>query len=410
MDSADRIFPQFGRVRLIQGRARVLAWAPALEELADRCGQPGACHWLDFFLSGASARHKHPLLVLEAHPGLDPAALQPGAASAAQLRSAVLLSEYRPFGLRTRIVTGEDEAGWRSVIAPPEDRRQAALHALEAALASGALLAVSTFEPAPHTGAADALPLDLPVRYAVRERPVAMRLPLAETLEATLARMSRKTRLNMRAFRRKLETAHELEFVPDALKAITGPELLEFQRRSRYPCPDAEFCRRIAACAGPDSYLAGLRVRGGPWLSFAGGWRQGSVSVLYLQLNASGWEKASLSMVMRSFLIEHEIACGAAELQFYGGTPHPIQQAFLNATVEDLLLRRRGLSAGLLAATLPLLRSRFSPVGRSNFLAGMLSDPRVRWYSGSPRKATAPGRSQRAAHVTRLSSSASPRP
>ena len=380
LNHADRIFPEFGNARLIEGRARILAWAHTLEALAARCGRPGAFHWLHYFLTGATGRYKHPVLVLQPQPGVDPASFDPSHTTASQLRSAVLMSEYRPFRFRTRVVSTEDEAGWRSVVAMPQDRRQAAAHALHAVLASGAHLALATFDAEAEPYLTLSPPAQAPMHCALRARPVSMRLPLESSLEATLARMGRSTRVNMRYYRRKLESAHELEFVSDVLAHVDRNELVQFQRLSRYPSTDAEFLRRLDACRSRGGYISGLRVRGGPWLSFAGGWRQDRTSVLYMQINAVGWEKSSLSMVMRSFLMEDEIARGAAELLFFGGTPHPMRHAFLVSNVHDLLLRRETGIADLLVRAMPLLRSRFSPF-RSNFLAGMLREPGLTWHS-----------------------------
>ena len=384
----DRIFTEYGNIRVLQGRARILPWAPALESLAARCGQHGACHWLHFFLNGATARFKHPMLVLQAQAGFDPGCLTPENVDASQLRAAVLLSEYRPAGLRTHIVTTDDEGGWRSVVAMPADRRQAAAHALRAALSMGAHLAVATIDvSSPATTPSP--PAQLPLRAATRSRAVSMRLPLAPTLEDTLATMGRSTRVNMRYYRRKLESEHDIEFVAEPLQHIALDEIARFQRASRYPSAPREFLRRIEACQDRGGYISGLRVRGGPWLSFAGGWRQDRTSVLYMQINSPDWGKASLSMVMRSFLIEDEIRRGSDELLFFGGTPHSIHHAFTVNTVEDLLVRRESGLAELLVRTLPLARSRISPVGRSNFLAGMLCDPHLTWHAPGATQAPA---------------------
>jgi hypothetical protein len=67
-------------------------------------------------------------------------------------------------------------------------------------------------------------------------------------------------------------------------------------------------------------FSMGLRLPPGAWLSVLSGWRRNRVTYVDLQMNHMHYKKQSISAVMRSFLLEHEIALGQESINFVGGS------------------------------------------------------------------------------------------
>lgn len=76
--------------------------------------------------------------------------------------------------------------------------------------------------------------------------------------------------------------------------------------------------------AMPRRILIGLRERGGEWISLAGGWYIGDRAILNLQLNNLRVGRESISLVLRSYLIEALIDRGFRGLLFWGGAAGPL--------------------------------------------------------------------------------------
>jgi hypothetical protein len=72
--------------------------------------------------------------------------------------------------------------------------------------------------------------------------------------------------------------------------------------------------------ANSDFFSMGIRLPGGPWLSLLSGWRLNGVTYVDLQMNDMQYKKESLSAVMRSFMLEHEIGRGQQMINFVGGS------------------------------------------------------------------------------------------
>jgi hypothetical protein len=76
--------------------------------------------------------------------------------------------------------------------------------------------------------------------------------------------------------------------------------------------------------AMPSRILVGLRRNSGEWISLAGGWYDGERVVLNMQLNDRACARESISLVLRSYLIEQLINRGIRELVFLAGTSPPL--------------------------------------------------------------------------------------
>lgn len=364
---------------IVQGREAILAHSHLLRELAYRCGQPGAMHWLEYFLNPSATQRKPPVLVLQLYRPTPSARVTQD-----NLRAAALFFEYRVLGWRTRAFSTDDTVGFRTVIARPEDRAQIAAEASQALIDRGAHVVLVTYETAQQPRAQTETPRFSGLLAGSRERTVRRFLSLGPTYEETLQRLGRLTRRNLRYYRRHLEQRNPCEFVADARAELTLERLQAINLKSINPVCEEELQRRwSAASLLHGSFLVGLRTLDGQWLSLAGGWRQAGTTVLHWQMNAAGYERDSMSTAMRAFFLEHEVQRGTERLLMYGGTPHSIRHSFEQETIADLLVCRPSVRSKLLRLLARTVASPSGLTGRSNFLARTLLELPVS-ASGTP--------------------------
>jgi len=357
-------------VHVLRGRDAVAARSGMLDELCRRTGQAGAMHSLEFLLSAPAALEKIPTLVLAATDG----GAMPARARADDAAGAVLLYEYRMARVGTKVFATDDTTGLRTVIAPAGLRLRVAEAACEALLERGALAAMISF-----AGSAGADAPDEPgcawaraCRMAQRSRCVPWYLPLAETHEATLASLGRHTRRNLRYYRRRVESEMGAEFVPSV--AMGREEFLAINRASTNPVPDATAKWRYDAIERmPGVLFAGVRARNGRWLSLIGGRRHLGVSEIDWQINLAGLPRCSLSTMMRSYLLEHEVKLGTKRLAFSGGTPHSMRHSFACMDVADVIAVQESAAAWMLR------RAARWVFPEKNFLGQALRDPELCW-------------------------------
>ncbi len=371
---------------ILDNREAILALAPMLEELAVRCGQPGAMHWLAYFLNQDVTKLREPFLVLTLHSEADvDRRLQ-----ADDIDAAALFFEYRFFGIRSGIVSTGDAVGFNSIVARRGERARVAAAAARALVQRGAAIVLTTYESAGEPEVKGLLVGWPGVLWAWRQRRVGRILHLEPTFEATLAQLGKSTRFNLRYYRRRLAKEMDCEYIQDAAPLLSGADLRAINANSLNPVDPEEFERRVQSASElPGSYLSGLRAPDGRWLSLIGGWRQAGTTVLYWQMNTLGFEKHSIGTVMRSFYLEHEIGAGAKRLLIYGGTSHTMRHAFAEEPVADLIVQRRGLRAMALRRLAQFMGSPRNRFGRPNFLADTLRSAELQWVAG---RALGPGK------------------
>ena len=326
------------RAHFLVGRKAILSLAPELREFAERCGQPGSLNWLDYFLGGAGKLWKRPWLVLFLHPG---SAGQP--VSPENIHGCAFYCELTLAGIGTGVFLTEDWGGLRGVIGYEPDRAEIAAWATEALFTRGSSLVVTTYASSDPNTAHRATPVlhpDSTWSFGARENGV-QRLTLEPDWDAQLAKFGKKTRDNLRYYRKRLGAEVGCEFVPDALSEMSQSEYEALNRASLNPVPHTECRRRYNSLRNESgSFLVGVRTSAGEWLSVLGGWRQDSTTVMHHQMNRAGYDRYSLVHVMRSFFLEEEIRRGARSVVFYHGTNHSMTGIFDLEHLSDLVAVR----------------------------------------------------------------------
>lgn len=373
--------PEFSLTRVC-GMPALRPFLPALETLAAECGQPGTMHGVELLLRSQFARRKQPNLICFYQASSD--------SSQSKLAGAVLLLEYCLPGLGTGVFATGDSFGVRTVVGPPALRLVLCITACRFLLAQGARLVLTTWRVADNgITAPPAEDEQRPVLYALHSRTVQDTLPLGATADDTLQRLGKRTRVHLRADRRRFDRLYpdaELVDATAALAAATDDELAELNHDALDTIGQDEFNHQVRSLSrGCGGFVLGLRLQG-QWISLLGLWRQGSASWVEWQCNRRGFEKLSLGGVLRTYLIEDEARRGGTHLSFHGGTSHSMQHSFQKTTIVDLLMRRAGLLTSLLVWAAPLVcRWRPSLLERGNFVLNALCASRLQWEQEMPR-------------------------
>lgn len=152
-------------------------------------------------------------------------------------------------------------------------------------------------------------------------------LPFPETYEAFLSSLHRSTRLNFRRYRRRLESVG-YTFVEKIPMQVFHSAVWALKDKCKMPSRVAMLQERLNLMLATDRPLAvGLRHVNGDWLSIAGGCYRPDQAVMLLQLNNDReFEHESLSVVLRSHIIEMLIRERFRSLVFWGGTGPPLSR------------------------------------------------------------------------------------
>jgi hypothetical protein len=149
-------------------------------------------------------------------------------------------------------------------------------------------------------------------------------LALPRTYNEFLAKVRRPTRHNLYRYRRRSDLAGN-EFCPDQPFTDFCAAAKRLFPTAVHPTSNGRFQQSLAMIEASSSrLLIGLRRRTGDWISLAGGWYVGDSAFLALQLNDHTCGRESVSLVLRSYLIEQLINRGIRELVFWNGTSAPL--------------------------------------------------------------------------------------
>lgn len=350
----------------LRGRDNILRMQPVLSELGSRCNQPGIMDDLDYFLTSPDYTKKNPYLVLlTLRTNVSVFELQ-----VEDLLGAALVYEYKLFGLPTRLFNAAD-FGSHAVVAPaPIRSRLCARVCLYLLKQHGAQAIVLTYETEPGDGPLESFPATAPRSrrfwWATQTRELGATLLLQETADATLAAVGESTR--------KAETELLCTFHADVRILLTRAQFSELNGASTNPVTNEILERRYTTLKAMEGmFCAGVKMPDGQWISLLGGRRHQGICEVDWQLNHAGLERYSVGTLIRSFLIENEIAIGSNKLHFEGGTPHAMRLSFLNRYATDIIVINRSLFTLLLRK----LARRLSP--SRNFLMQRLADPKLAW-------------------------------
>jgi hypothetical protein len=363
------------RIVSLRGRDEILRMQPVLVELSTRCNQQGAMDYLEYFLTSPDNIKKSPYLVLltlrtdvsvfELH--------------AEDLLGAALVYEYRLFGLPLRLFNATDFNGSRAVVAPASIRSKVcakvSLYLMEQHGAQVALLTHET-EPdsSPLESFATVAPRPKQFWWTTQTREVGAAILLQESADATLASMGKNTRRNLKRYRRKAETELLCTFQPDVRTLLTRAQLTEINGASTHPVSEEILERRYNNLKELEGlFCVGVKTPDGQWISLLGGRRHHGICEIDWQINRAGLERYSVGTVIRSFLIEHEIAIGSSKLHFEGGTPHAMRLTFIDQYATDIIVINRSLFTVLLRKLARILSPNHS------FLMQRLADPTLVW-------------------------------
>lgn len=378
-------------VSQFRGKQEVLALSSRLRELALRCGQRGLVDHLEYQLSVPYFGNKLPcVLLFHAGEGISPAAMDQAEHSSGDVEghalvAAVLLHEYRLAGVRSGAYIPADSAGDWTILAPHGAREKIAQQAAAYLLRQGATLVLlsSVARPGeePQPGREVTMPQDagrIPV--ASSQRSTLRKLPLGSTLDETLGRMGSHTRRNLRLARRRAVVQLGTTFVADSL--ITEGEFLAMNHEGFYPVPDPVARWRYRSVQRtPGGFLAGVQTCDGVWIALLGGRRfqgpDGAYTAVDWQLNRTGFAPYSPGSLIRSFLMEHEIARGTCHLRFEGGTPHSMRSAFEPEVLREWLYARPRWTAAS-------LRRLGQVLPKGNLLGDFLNSANVQWREDKP--------------------------
>jgi hypothetical protein len=155
---------------------------------------------------------------------------------------------------------------------------------------------------------------------------------------------------------------------------LTMEQLMELNHASTHPVTQPILERRYETLKAMEGFFCvGLKQIGGQWISLLGGRRHHDVTEIDWQMNREGLAKYSVGTVIRSYLIEYEIAIGTDKLLFEGGTPHTMRHSFLSEEAMDIVVMNRSLFVFLLRRFARWLRP------EKNFLLQTLLSPAVKW-------------------------------
>jgi hypothetical protein len=274
--------------------------------------EPGMLH-PNFFLASVLPKNWRPSVVLVSQGS----------------RTAGLLyyKERVVAGIGTRIAVGHDDLG-TMVVASPAERESIIRCGLEALLrqmigvrllvAPDCLSVLKSF-----SGAAD-------IKFCSASRHSHLELP--RTYDDFLMKAGPLMRRNLRYYRRKSERAGN-EFISELTFSDFSAAAGRLFPKAAYRKSKRKLERCLAMVeAMPSRMLVGLKRRAGEWIGLAGGWYTSNGAIMNLQLNDCTCTRESVSLVLRSYLIETLIKRGARELVFWGGTSAPL--SFLCTTRE----------------------------------------------------------------------------
>lgn len=185
-------------------------------------------------------------------------------------------------------------------------------------------------------------------------------LPLPGDYETFTGGLGARTRRNIRYYRRRFADAGHtyipnlgIEGLEDAVKSLSGKSVIGADAGGI-----ARALNVFSSVSRP--WFAGLRHRDGSWLSVIGGWQESDDFTVFLQMNDDrGHPESSLSLVMRSYVIEELIANGVPRLRFWAGVGGSLARHIVPVPAKRIYLDRPVVSWRFIRLAAQLLSSLF---------------------------------------------------
>ncbi len=192
-------------------------------------------------------------------------------------------------------------------------------------------------------------------------REVRLRLDLSGGLEATMGRLGQKMRRNLSYYRRRAESEFGCRFSPKVTPEQRQLAVGALFDKGGYPT-GAQRARQLEAAlqATPGHFAMGLQNAGGDWLSYITGWRGTDGTYIEWQLNCDHHANASISTVMRSYMLEHELKRQSPAIIFVGETAPFWSRICEPSVCGDLLATRKGIIGNFAKQ----MTCRVSPMGQ----------------------------------------------
>ena len=224
-------------------------------------------------------------------------------------------------GIPTGVVLADDTLG-TMVVARPDEAESVLQCALETLLKHKAALRFRVGSDRLALLQAEAAMANAEIQFHREDHHAHLELP--ETYDQFLAKVGSSTRHNFCRYRRRSEAAGN-EFCPELTFTDFCAAAKRLFPKETYARHESNFRQCLGMMeAMPSRLLVGLRRPGGEWISLAGGWYAGDRAVLNMQLNDRACARESVSLVLRSYLIEQLIQRGTRELVFWAGTSAPL--------------------------------------------------------------------------------------
>lgn len=265
-----------------------------------------------------------------------------------RLYGAALLLFRRKHGIPVGLVKAGNLGGQGGVIAGVADR--AAVMEISARVLLRSPLAHTVFFSALWDDRTVPGP-DLPVvgvqgQWHFRE--VRLRLDLSGGAAVTMERLGYKMRRNLGYYRRRAEKEFDCRFLVELTGEQRQQAVEALVDKGTYKTGARRALRLEAALqATPGHFAMGLQDAQGDWLSYITGWRGAEGTYIEWQLNRENCEGASISTVMRSYMLEHELERASPAIIFVGGTSPFWSRVCEPSVCGDLLATRNGVMGRL---------------------------------------------------------------
>jgi hypothetical protein len=236
------------------------------------------------------------------------------------------LKERLLLGVKTGLFFADSALGLLTGCAP-EDEREVFEAGMRALLATGHVRGLRLLASPGGCELPALADLALPSNLEMQSSPAQchLTLKLTPTYEEFLARLSYKIRRNFRYFRNRSANAGHVYYENISL-AEFEPAAWEMESQGIVGSHHAPLVRAIEILhAAHRPFLAALKSAEGEILSLVGGWYEGDRVVVFIQLNSDKQHaKYSLSLVMRTHMIESFIQQGFTEILWWSGVTEPI--------------------------------------------------------------------------------------